>query len=104
MTPERYAAARHVLVERRGLRAMMVDDALDGLGLKRRAVATVSGFGSAVAIARSSDMVATVPDHHTAGLRTDLESLELPVSVDEFTISLFWHPRLDVDPAHRWLR
>jgi DNA-binding transcriptional LysR family regulator len=22
----------------------------------------------------------------------------------EITISLFWHPRLDADPAHRWLR
>ncbi len=21
-----------------------------------------------------------------------------------FMISLFWHPRLDADPAHRWLR
>jgi DNA-binding transcriptional LysR family regulator len=22
----------------------------------------------------------------------------------EVTISLLWHPRLDADPAHRWLR
>jgi DNA-binding transcriptional LysR family regulator len=30
--------------------------------------------------------------------------LPLPISVPEITISLLWHPRLDADPAHRWLR
>jgi len=33
-----------------------------------------------------------------------LESFELPVSTPEITISAMWHPRVDADPAHRWLR
>ena len=24
-------------------------------------------------------------------------------SMPDFTISLLWHPRMDADPAHRWL-
>ena len=28
----------------------------------------------------------------------------LPVATPEFTLSLLWHPRMDADPAHRWLR
>jgi DNA-binding transcriptional LysR family regulator len=28
----------------------------------------------------------------------------LPLAMPEFTISMLWHPRLDADPAHRWLR
>ena len=28
----------------------------------------------------------------------------LPVPAPEIMISLLWHPRLDADPAHRWLR
>ncbi|MGN6111575.1 MAG: LysR family transcriptional regulator [Luteimonas sp.] len=104
MTPERYASARHVAVERRGLRAAMVDDALARAGLARNVVATVGGFGPALALARASDMVATVPEKHTAGLRDGLHRFTLPVPVEAFTISLFWHPRLDADPAHRWLR
>jgi hypothetical protein len=24
--------------------------------------------------------------------------------VPAFTVSLLWHPRMDGDPAHRWLR
>ncbi|TGV64267.1 LysR family transcriptional regulator, partial [Mesorhizobium sp. M2D.F.Ca.ET.160.01.1.1] len=28
----------------------------------------------------------------------------LPVKLAPLSISLLWHPRLDADPAHRWLR
>jgi hypothetical protein len=28
----------------------------------------------------------------------------VPVPAGEFTVSLLWHPRMDGDPAHRWLR
>lgn len=104
MTPARYASARHVVIERRGLRTAMVDEALERLGLARSVVATVGGFGPAIALARGSDIVATVPEKHTAGLCDGLHRFKLPIPVEDFTISLFWHPRLDADPAHRWLR
>ena len=104
MTPARYAEARHVVIERRGLRAAMVDEALQRIGLARNVVATVGGFGAAVALARGSDIVATVPEKHSAGLCDGMHRFKLPMPVDAFTISLFWHPRLDADPAHRWLR
>lgn len=104
MTPERYVAARHAIIERRGLRAAMVDEALERKGLARHATVTVSGFGTAIALARASDIVATVPERHTAGLCEGMHRFKLPVQVEEFTISLFWHPRLEADPAHRWLR
>ncbi|CCJ88355.1 Transcriptional regulator, LysR family [Cronobacter turicensis 564] len=29
---------------------------------------------------------------------------ELPVATRPITVSQMWHPRLDADPAHRWLR
>ena len=104
ITPQRYASARHVMIERRGLRMAMVDEALERAGLARNAAAMVGGFGAAIALARASDLIATVPEKHTAGLCDGLHRFKLPVPVDDFTISLFWHPRLDADPAHRWLR
>ena len=64
----------------------------------------VGGFSSALALARSSDLIATVPERHTGNLRAGMHSFPLPVSVPEMTVSLLWHPRLDADPAHRWLR
>lgn len=104
MTPARYAAADHVMVSRRGLDRGPVDDALEELGYKRNVVTIVGGFAAALALARTSDLVATVPERQTGNLRDGLFTFPLPVSVREITISMLWHPRLDADPAHRWLR
>ena len=104
MTPARYAAGRHILVSRQGLDRGPVDEALEPLGLARDIATIVSGFSTAVALARRSDLIATVPERHTESLRAGLHSFSLPIPMDTFTVSLLWHPRLDADPAHRWLR
>jgi DNA-binding transcriptional LysR family regulator len=33
-----------------------------------------------------------------------LAELELPLELESVFIVQAWHPRLDRDPAHRWLR
>jgi len=104
LTPERYAAARHIGVSRRGTGAEPVDEALASLGLERDIATRVGGFSTALALARASDLVATVPERHTGNLRESMHSFALPVATPPFTVSLLWHPRLDADPAHRWLR
>jgi DNA-binding transcriptional LysR family regulator len=104
LTSVRYAAGRHILVSRRGLETGPVDEALEPLGLKREIAAIVSGFSAALALVRGSDLIATVPERHTGSLRAGLHSFPLPVPVPTFTVSLLWHPRMDADPAHRWLR
>lgn len=104
MTPSRYAAGRHVLVARRQLDKGPIDEALQAFGLERKIVTIVGGFSTALALARASDLIATVPERHTGTLRAGMQSFPLPIPVPEITISLLWHPRLDADPAHRWLR
>jgi len=104
ITPARYAAARHIAVSRRGLGAEPVDEALAALGLQREVAAIVGSFSAALALADASDLVACVPERHTGKLRAGMWSFALPVPTPEFTVSLLWHPRLDADPAHRWLR
>ena len=104
ITPARYAAGRHAFVSRRGLDKGSIDEALEPLGLGREIVTIVSGFSEALALARASDLIASVPERHTGNLRTGMFSFPLPVSVPEIPISLLWHPRQDADPAHRWLR
>jgi DNA-binding transcriptional LysR family regulator len=104
VTPARYAAGRHILVSRRGLDTGPIDEALKPLGLEREIVATVGGFSTALALARASDLIASVPERHTGNLRDGMHSFPLPVAMPEVTVSLLWHPRLDADPAHRWLR
>lgn len=104
ITPARYAAGRHVLVSRRGLDRGPIDEALDALGLRREIVTIVGGFAAALALARTGDLIASVPERHTASLRAGMHSFPLPVAMPEVTVSLLWHPRMDADPAHRWLR
>jgi DNA-binding transcriptional LysR family regulator len=104
VTAKRFAAARHVYVSRRGLDKGPVDEALQDLGLEREIVTIVSGFSTALALVRNSDLVATVPERHTGNLRAGMQSFPLPITIPEITISMLWHPRLHSDPAHRWLR
>ncbi|MBN9222217.1 MAG: LysR family transcriptional regulator [Mesorhizobium sp.] len=104
VSAERYAAGRHISVSRRGRERGPIDEALSGLGLRRTVVCMVSGFSAALAMARASDLIASVPGRHTAGARAGMHSFPLPVDTMDVTISMLWHPRLDADPAQRWLR
>ncbi|MFO0547267.1 MAG: LysR family transcriptional regulator [Polyangiaceae bacterium] len=102
VTPNRYAKERHVEVPQHAPGPM--DEALARLGLERRIAVVVGGFATALALARNGDYVATIPERHTASLRDGMNTFQLPVSMPEFAVSLLWHPRLDADPVHRWLR
>lgn len=104
ITPSRYAAGRHIGVSLRGNDKGSIDEALSALGLTRETAAIVGGFQTALALARDSDLIATVPERHTGNLRSGMHTFALPISLSEFTVSLLWHPRFHADPAHRWLR
>jgi DNA-binding transcriptional LysR family regulator len=104
VTPSRYAAGGHVLVSRRGLEHGLIDEALQPFGLEREIVTIVGGFSTAIALARASDLIATVPERHTRNLRTGMHGFPLPIPTPEVTVSMLWHPRLHADPVHRWLR
>jgi len=111
ITPKRYAACAHVVASRKGEFTGPVDDALKKLGLQRKTSVVVPGFPDAMRIARQSDLVALVPRSCLGnGLANDLpetiglKSFELPVRTPEIVISAMWHPRMDGDPAHKWLR
>jgi DNA-binding transcriptional LysR family regulator len=104
LSPARYAAGRHISVSRRGREKGAIDDALAALGLERDVVTIVSGFATALALARHSDLIASVPERHTGNLREGMHSFALPVETPAFHVSMLWHPRLHNDPVHRWLR
>lgn len=113
VTPERYAGFGHVVASRRGCANGPVDEALAALGLTRTVVTVVPNFRAALAVASVSDLVALVTSsffnatqgHQTkAGFAAVVRNFPLPVRTEAITVSQMWHPRLDADPAHRWLR
>ncbi|SFN35135.1 LysR family transcriptional regulator [Variovorax sp. OV329] len=106
LTPQRYAACDHVVTSRHGRSAGPVDDALAAMGLVRHAAVVVPSFSTALSIAAETDLVALIPSSYFEHLRArgTLCSFALPMPTDQITVSQMWHPRLDRDPAHKWLR
>lgn len=101
VTVARYCAGGHIGISLRG----PLDQALEPpVDLTREIVTTVPGFSTALGLARASDLIASVPERYTTRLRAGMYSFALPFSLPAFTISMLWHPRMDADPAHRWLR
>lgn len=104
ITPSRYALEKHVLVSRRGHNKGPMDEPLNLLGLERKIITVVGGFSVALALARASELVATVPERHVGNLCDGMYCFPLPFPTPEIVVSILWHPRMDADPAHHWLR
>ncbi|MBN3725086.1 LysR family transcriptional regulator [Burkholderia sp. Ac-20379] len=105
VSARRYVAFGHVVAARKDDPRGPVDTALAALGLERTIAAAVPGFPAALAVARHSDLIALVPaSFFDAQAGDSAHAFALPVDAGEITVSQMWHPRLDADPVHRWLR
>ncbi|MCB5300672.1 LysR family transcriptional regulator [Yersinia bercovieri] len=104
VTTTRYVAQGHIMISRRQGHKGAIDNALQLLGFERELAASVDGISTALALAKDSDLVATVPERHSLNLRRGMFSFPLPLTLPSITVSMLWHPRMDADPAHRWLR
>jgi DNA-binding transcriptional LysR family regulator len=105
ITAEQYAACGHVICSRRGNFTGPVDEALAELGLSRKVNLVVPSYPAVVAVAAASDLVGLVPrSYFQPGVASQTEIFELPVVTSGFVIAQTWHPRMDADPVHRWIR
>jgi DNA-binding transcriptional LysR family regulator len=101
-----YLAARHVVVAPSGTSGSMVDTELAARGLNRRVALRVTNFLIAPIVVAETDFVNTMPKRLGVKLaeRYGLRALAPPLELPPFGFMLVWHPRLDMDPAQRWLR
>lgn len=101
-----YVALDHLLIAPRDDGAGPVDRALEALGLERRVALRMPHFAAAPFIAAATDLALTAPAGllRAASRYVALRLYPPPVSVPEVPIFLYWHERVDRDPAHRWLR
>ncbi|MCA9550641.1 MAG: LysR family transcriptional regulator [Myxococcales bacterium] len=106
LTLARYAELPHVQVAPRGRPGGYVDAQLAAHGKRRRVARAVPSFHAALALVASADYVLTISERAARALAPGL-GLEVrppPLELEPYALSLVWHPRLDGDPAHRWLR
>jgi DNA-binding transcriptional LysR family regulator len=107
VTAKRFAAHSHVVGSRRGRPQGPIDQALAKLGLSRTVALVVPNHMAALHVAAGSDLVASVPQsvvQRAAACGLAVKSFDLPLDTATIAIGQAWHPRLDADPAHRWLR
>ncbi|MDW6023352.1 LysR family transcriptional regulator [Mesorhizobium sp. BAC0120] len=105
VTPERLCAWGHVVFARRRGRSSPADEALAARGLSRRVSVIVPGFPAVIAVVSASDFLGLVPRSACLALPGYKTALfDLPIAMPEIVVSQIWHPRMDGDAGHRWLR
>src|SRR4051812_1041628 len=106
LTLKRFCAAHHLLVSFSGRPYGFVDEALAGLGQKRRIVLTVNQFFTAGQVVVASDLLTVLPRHFVAmtGREPELVVRDLPFEQPPVHVESLWHHRQAQRSDHAWLR
>lgn len=101
-----FVAMPHALVAPRGAQGSVVDSALARIGKKRRVAVEIPHFLVAPHVVRETDLVLTLAARVALSLAPllGLRQLAPPLELPGFTMTMVWHERQHVDPAHVWLR
>ncbi|MGC8401128.1 LysR substrate-binding domain-containing protein [Enterobacter mori] len=101
-----YVSWGHVVASPDGSLHGFVDDVLAEQSMKRKVASVVPGFPTALSVALASDLIAMVPALYLRNqtMPENLHVFELPFKARTITVSQMWHPRMEQDPGHRWLR
>ncbi|MCO7518711.1 MULTISPECIES: LysR family transcriptional regulator [unclassified Pseudomonas] len=106
VSAEDLVAFPHLSVSRRGRTRGPLDLELEKLGLQRKVPLVVPGFQAAMQLAASSQMIAVIPRRFVEWSLPllALHIFPLPVETPSGEFCQAWHPRVNNDQVHRWLR
>jgi DNA-binding transcriptional LysR family regulator len=107
ITPERFAAYEHINISRRGVNAGPIDGKLRDLGLSRTVAMVAPTFIAGLFTLPGSKLIMPTPEHLIWGLArmaSNIRAFRIPLKLEAFSMRQAWHPRLDNDAVHRWLR
>lgn len=107
ITAERFAAYEHINISRRGVNAGPIDTKLADLGLSRTIAMVAPTFLAGMFALPGSRLIMPAPVHMAwslSAMDTRIRSFAIPLKLDSFPMRQAWHPRLDNDAVHRWLR
>jgi DNA-binding transcriptional LysR family regulator len=106
LTLEQYLQAAHIGVSILGGRQTIPDARLADVGKERRVVLRVPYFSAAIRSVAGTALIATVPRRIAAyeARHPELRVVLPPRELTGFRYLMAWHPRVDSDAAHGWLR
>lgn len=101
-----FTAHPHVVITVLADRQTMVERRLEEHGLRRRTGLSVPFFSAAAAALPGTELIAALPRRAALAYagHPGYRMAEAPVELPPFPYGMAWHPRVDDDPAHRWLR
>lgn len=98
-----YLDQPHLVVDVRGGDQSVIEGQLGALGIRRQAALRLPYHTAATAALPGTTLVATLPERmsrESAGLHV----CAAPPEIESMSYRMAWHPRLEGDPAQRWLR
>jgi len=103
---KQYLAAEHVGVDIVGGVQTHPDRLLAAIGEKRHCPLVVAQHTVAMRVAAVTEMIATVPRRMALleAPKKVTRILEAPAALGSFKYAMIWHPRMQTDAAHVWLR
>jgi DNA-binding transcriptional LysR family regulator len=103
---KQYLAASHLAVSPLAGLQTIPDKRLAAVGAKRRSCIRVPYFGVAPQCLAGTELVLTLPSGLTSVVKGDrkLRLVKAPQELHGFHFLMAWHPRLNSDPRHVWLR
>ena len=106
ITLKQYLAAEHVAIHIIGGIQSPLEKRLAEMGKKRRCSCVVSHHTVAIRVAAVTDLIATVPRTMAIVESSNkaIKILEAPSALGSLKILMTWHPRMQTDAAHLWLR
>lgn len=99
-----YEAAQHVTVVYQPHRQLDIDDWMQGEGIQRQFVTTLSSFSGIASFIKGTPRLATLPGLLSRGLLHGLDDAPVPLKTPEMPMYAIWHVRHQHDPVHSWLR
>jgi DNA-binding transcriptional LysR family regulator len=106
ITLKQYLAAEHVAIHIIGGIQTPLEKRLASMGEKRRCPFVVAHHTIAMRVAALTNMIATVPRTMAVleSLNKQIKLLDGPSVLGTLKILMTWHPRMQTDSAHAWLR
>ena len=103
---EQYFAGSHIDVTVLSHTQSFLEQRIAKLGKTRRNVFYVPYFSAAMNAVAGTSLMTTVPRRLAESLinRATTKLLLLPREISGFKYLMAWHPRLETDAKHRWLR